>query len=106
MGYRQSGLPSGLGVNLHNWTDTEVLLYLDEKRYPVPKSLYHHVGPRIIFSVRLNETSPSLGLRAVEVPQEVFKVLLFCRLNVHGRMCYGVRVKALFEDGIHRKTSR
>ena len=106
MGYPQYGLPSGLGVNLHNWTNTEVLLYLDEKRHSVPKSLYHHIRPRIILSVRLNKTSPPLGLRAVEVPQEVFQVLLFCRLNVHSRKCYGDIVKALLEDGLHRKTSR
>ena len=104
--YSQPPLPNPLGVESGSSATSDLSLCKEQRLYPMPKALYHHGGPRVVFSVRFDEASQSLGLRAVEVPQKAFAELLFCRLNVHRRTCYGDRVKALFEDGIARKTNR
>lgn len=105
LGYSQSPLDNPLGVESGSSTTSDISLCKEQRLFPIPRALYRHVGPRVVFAVRFNETSQSLGLRAVEVPQEAFEQLLFCRLNVHRRTCYGDRVQALFEDGIGRKTT-
>ncbi|KAK9860254.1 hypothetical protein MYU51_010681 [Penicillium brevicompactum] len=63
----------------------------------MPQSLYHHVGLRVIFSIRLDEATQTLCLRAFEVSREVLEGLIFCRLNVHRRTCYEERIQALVE---------
>ncbi|RSM12705.1 hypothetical protein CDV31_006172 [Fusarium ambrosium] len=59
----------------------------------LPEPFYHHVGPRIVFVMRLHEGE--MGLRAVQVPPAEFQTLLFCRTAVHGKARYGERVEML-----------
>ncbi|KAI8717523.1 Lipase-3 domain-containing protein [Fusarium sp. LHS14.1] len=58
-----------------------------------PEPSYHHVGPRIVFVMRLHEGT--MSLRAVQVPPTEFQTLLFCRTAVHGKARYGERVEML-----------
>lgn len=59
----------------------------------LPEPSYHHVGPRIVFVMRLHEGE--MSLRAVQVPPAEFQTLLFCRTAVHGKARYGERVDML-----------
>lgn len=59
----------------------------------LPEPSYHHVGPRIVFVMRLHEGE--MSLRAVQVPSTEFQTLLFCRTAVHGKARYGERVEML-----------
>lgn len=76
--------PTGLEKKLIN-TATNV--------WNLPEPSYHHVGPRIVFVMRLHEGE--MGLRAVQVPSTEFQTLLFCRTAVHGKARYGERVEML-----------
>lgn len=62
----------------------------------LPEPFYHHVGPRIVFVMRLHEGE--MCLRAVQVPPAEFQNLLFCRTAVHGKARYGERVE-MIESG-------
>ncbi|PYH86891.1 alpha/beta-hydrolase [Aspergillus uvarum CBS 121591] len=62
----------------------------------LPRSLYSHVGPRIVLFMRLGslqEHSPQL--RAASVSRTAFDRLLFCRLSVHKRNYYAQTVGQL-----------
>lgn len=59
----------------------------------LPEPSYYHVGPRIVFVMRLHEGQ--MSLRAVQVPPAEFQTLLFCRTAVHGKARYGERVEML-----------
>lgn len=67
----------------------------DGNNWPLPPSMYRHVGPKIVFLMRLPDQGGSLQLRAVEVSTAQFEKLLFCRLPVHRRPCYTQRVELL-----------
>ncbi|OJJ33423.1 hypothetical protein ASPWEDRAFT_174830 [Aspergillus wentii DTO 134E9] len=61
--------------------------------WPTPRAMYHHVGEKIVFLMRLQDKSEDLQLRAVNVSTAQFEKLLFCRVSVHRRACYEQRVK-------------
>ncbi|KAF7592076.1 hypothetical protein BBP40_000742 [Aspergillus hancockii] len=65
--------------------------------WPVSPSIFSHVGPRIVLLLRTKSSTKeaSLRLRAIEVPRADFDRLLFCRVAVHRRVCYGERVDLL-----------
>ncbi|KAM5386868.1 hypothetical protein ACJZ2D_000161 [Fusarium nematophilum] len=67
-----------------------------------PRPFYHHVGPRVILVMRLE--GGQMSLRAVEVPPLEFRRLLFCRIAVHLKACYGDRVEMLESGRFNRKT--
>jgi hypothetical protein len=99
-------LSDPLEAGSNSSTISNISLCQDQKLWPMPASFYHHIGTRVIFSTRLDPTSQSLRLWAVEVPREAFEELLFCRLNVHRRTCYGERVQALLDGKFAGKTGR
>lgn len=82
--------------------DTEPSLTTDstsgDNSWPLPPSMYHHIGPKVVFLMRLPDQGGSLQLRAVEVSTPQFEKLLFCRIPVHRRPCYAQRVE-LLADG-------
>jgi len=57
--------------------------------------MYRHVGPKIVFLMRLPDQGGSLQLRAVEVSTAQSDKLLFCRIPVYRRPCYTQRVEVL-----------
>ncbi|RAH70136.1 alpha/beta-hydrolase [Aspergillus aculeatinus CBS 121060] len=64
--------------------------------WPLPRSLYSHVGPRIILFMRLGSSQEHLPrLCAVSVSLKEFDRLLFCRLSVHKRKYYAQTVGQL-----------
>ncbi|PWY77080.1 hypothetical protein BO70DRAFT_397968 [Aspergillus heteromorphus CBS 117.55] len=64
--------------------------------WPVPHSIFSHVGPRVILSTQLNDTQEdSMHLRAAMVSRAEFEKLLFCRVSVHQRKSYANRVKMI-----------
>jgi hypothetical protein len=63
------------------------------KIWPTPPLLYRHVGVRVLLLMRLD--GDQLRLKAVEVPDERFEWLLFCRVAVHRRACYSDRMQRL-----------
>ncbi|KAF4982511.1 hypothetical protein FZEAL_1882 [Fusarium zealandicum] len=65
----------------------------DPNFWRLPQPLYHHVGTRVVFAMRL--AGHEIGLRAVEVPPLEFQQLLFCRIAVHFKARYGERVEML-----------
>ncbi|RAL11932.1 alpha/beta-hydrolase [Aspergillus homomorphus CBS 101889] len=67
-----------------------------EDFWPLPRSLYCHVGPRIILFMRLESSHEQfLQLHAAQVSREEFDRLLFCRLSVHMRKYYAQTVGQL-----------
>lgn len=66
-----------------------------ENNWPLPPSRYHHVGPKVVFLMRLPDQGGSLQLRVVEVSTPQFEKLLFCRIPVHRRPCYAQRIELL-----------
>ena len=67
----------------------------NETNWPLPPSMYRHVGPKVVFLMRLPDQGGSLQLRAVEMSTPQFEKLLFCRIPVHRRLCYAQRVELL-----------
>ncbi|RSL65182.1 hypothetical protein CEP54_004390 [Fusarium duplospermum] len=67
---------SSLSTGLKSGFDNQVT-----NVWNLPEPFYHHVGPRIVFVMRLHEGE--MGLRAVQVPPAEFQNLLFCRTAVH-----------------------
>lgn len=94
-------------------TTVDSLLTDDSERFSKGKdwsvlpSCYSHVGPRIVLLLRLKTSlkESSLRLRAVEVPRADFDRLLFCRVAVHRRVCYGERVELITEGEFNGRTS-
>lgn len=64
--------------------------------WPMPRLLYQHVGPRVVLVTRLVDNEVRLG--ATEVSTKEFERLVFCRVAVHHKSCYGERVE-LLESG-------
>ncbi|KAK0710008.1 hypothetical protein B0T26DRAFT_861237 [Lasiosphaeria miniovina] len=83
----------------------------DEKSWPLPRALFHHVGHVVVLAMRLEGDSDGDGdgdgggvdsagagavqLRAVRVNHGVLERLLFCRVAVHRRACYDERARLL-----------
>ncbi|KAK3361663.1 Alpha/Beta hydrolase protein [Lasiosphaeria ovina] len=76
----------------------------DEKTWPLPRALFHHVGHVIVLAMRLEGDGDgdndgggagAVGLRAVRVDHGVLERLLFCRVAVHRRACYAERARLL-----------
>ena len=74
--------------------------------WALPKAFYHHVGKRVVLQLRIlgtknnedaEDLQDTLRLRAVVVSDEDHEKLLFCRVAVHSRLCYGERIKKLIE---------
>jgi hypothetical protein len=75
--------------------------------WAVPSPLYYHVGKLLMLRVQIRKGDSSsancesmeeaLEMRAVKVRAEDFEKLLFCRITVHSRVCYGERVKLVAE---------
>ncbi|OJJ96175.1 hypothetical protein ASPACDRAFT_1891107 [Aspergillus aculeatus ATCC 16872] len=64
--------------------------------WPLPRSLYSHVGPRIVLFMRLGSSQEhSPQLRAASISRNEFDRLLFCRLSVHKRKYYAQTVGQL-----------
>ncbi|KAL3475376.1 Alpha/Beta hydrolase protein [Aspergillus californicus] len=90
--------------------DTDISSHEDEPWqekaiWPTSSSCYSHVGARIVFSMRPDVALPgSLRLHAIEVPQEDFERLLFCRISVHKRVCYAQRVELFMERKLNQQT--
>ncbi len=61
--------------------------------WPVPPLLYHHVGTRILLLTRLD--GKQARLKAFEVPGDIFRQLLFCRISVHRRAYYADHMQRL-----------
>lgn len=70
----------------------------NDNNWSLPPSMYHHIGPKVVFLMRLPDQGGSLQLRAAEVSTPQFEKLLFCRIPVHRRPCYAQRVE-LLADG-------
>ncbi|KAF5025920.1 hypothetical protein F66182_1955 [Fusarium sp. NRRL 66182] len=65
----------------------------DANVWRLPRPFYHHVGHEVVLLLRLLEGR--MALRAVEMMPTDFQKLLFCRVAVHGKRCYGERIEAL-----------
>lgn len=63
-----------------------------DKVWPVPRALYYHVGLRVILLTRLGDDG-NIRLKAFEVPRNLSKQLLFCRLSAHHRTYYSDRIQ-------------
>ncbi|PIG84970.1 hypothetical protein AARAC_010899 [Aspergillus arachidicola] len=77
------------------------------KDWPVLPSIYSHVGPRIVLLLRVKTSlkESSLRLRAIEVPRADFDRLLFCRVAVHRRVCYGERVELITKGELNGRNT-
>lgn len=79
------------------------------KYWVVPKSIYRHVGKRVVLKLGViprqdgkykngDNSKGQLALSALCIPNEEFAKLLFCRVTVHSRVCYQERI-ALITEG-------
>jgi hypothetical protein len=81
--------------------------FVKGRDWPVPPSVFSHVGPRIVLLLRAESRlkESSLRLHAFEVPRADFDRLLFCRVAVHRRVCYGERVDLIAKGEFNGRTS-
>lgn len=65
--------------------------------WPLPEMFYHHVGRTIVLTMRLDDEDKT-QLKAFEIPDSMFGTLLFCKLSVHRKAVYAIRIY-LIEQG-------
>ncbi|KAF7546119.1 hypothetical protein G7Z17_g8654 [Cylindrodendrum hubeiense] len=69
----------------------KAFLQVEGNTWPVSRLFYHHIGPRVVLMMRLQDDA--IQLKAVEVPSSEFEKLLFCRIAVHSGKRYSDRVQ-------------
>ncbi|KAL4927871.1 Alpha/Beta hydrolase protein [Aspergillus undulatus] len=103
--YEEQGVAEDAAIPELSTPTKESNLWQKQPKWPTRQSCYSHVGRRIVCLMRPDDTlSTSLRLYAIEVPQEVFEQLLFCRVSVHRRTCYEQRVQLLVERKSNKRT--